>query len=121
MPELNFAVVSERGAGKSTFVRCALDLEKPAKSPASSKEMSLEGEAFLISLFEVQLGELVITGDQQIRWPQVVEHKVMPRIDGALVLFDVMNRDSICNVPDLLSESIESTDIINGRSYGMSR
>ena len=108
MPELNFAVVSERGAGKSTFVRCALDLEKPAKSPTSSKKMSFDGEVFLISLFEVQLGDLVIAGDQQIWWPQVVEHKVMPRIDGVLVLFDVMNRNSICNVPNLLSESIES-------------
>lgn len=108
MPEFNLAVIGERGAGKSTFVRCALDLQKPANSPASSKQMSLQGEIFLISLIEVQLGDLVIAGDRQILWPQVAEHKVMPRIDGALVLFDVMNRDSICNVPKLLSESIES-------------
>ena len=119
MPELNFAVVGERGAGKSTFVRCALDLEKPSKSSASSKKMSLEGKIVLVSLFEIQLAELVITGDQQIRWPQVVDHKVTPRIDGALVLFDVMNRDSICNVPHLLSESIESGNFMNGRPHGV--
>ncbi|MCJ1403974.1 hypothetical protein MMC11_007198 [Xylographa trunciseda] len=101
MPELSFAVVGSEGSGKSTFIRCALDLKKPATSPVSSKKMSLEGDVFLIKLVEIPINTLEVLADQ-IRWPDLLDQEVVPRIDGVLALYDVTERQSIRNIPKLL-------------------
>jgi len=104
-PEIHFAVLGAEGSGKSTFVRCALDLKKPATSPVSSKKMSLEGDVFLISLAEVPMEEIEVVGDQ-IYWPDTLEDVEMPQVDGILVVCDVTERRSVKDIPKLLGESI---------------
>ncbi|MCJ1246294.1 hypothetical protein MMC30_003500 [Trapelia coarctata] len=101
-PEIHFAVLGAEGSGKSTFVRCALDLKKPATSPVSSKKMSLEGDVFLISLIEVPMEEIEVVGDQ-IYWPDMLEDVEMPQIDGVLVVCDVTERRSVKDIPKLLA------------------
>ena len=102
-PRLNFAVLGAHGAGKSTFVRCALDLKKSAASYMSSKKMALDGEIFLISLLEIPLDDTEISADR-IKWPEVLDGANLPPIDGVLALYDVTNRESLRHVPELLSE-----------------
>jgi len=102
-PEIHFAVLGAEGSGKSTFVRCALDLKKPATSPISSKKMSLEGDVFLISLLEVPMEEIEVVGDQ-IYWPDMLEDVEMPQVDGILVVCDVTERRSVKDIPKLLGE-----------------
>ena len=104
---MNFAVLGVAGAGKSNFIRCALDLKAPATSALSSKKMSLEGEVFVISLIELNLECLTITESQDIEWPSHVESTSISRIDGVLVLYDVTTRESLSKIPSLLSESIK--------------
>ncbi|MCJ1418974.1 hypothetical protein MMC32_005325 [Xylographa parallela] len=101
MPELNFAVVGCEGSGKSTFIRCALDLKKPATSPVSSKKMSLEGDVFLIKLVEIPINTVEVVAER-ICWPEFLGQEVVPRIDGVLALYDVTERQSIRNIPKLL-------------------
>ena len=103
MPELNFAVVGSEGSGKSTFIRCALDLKKPAASPLSSKKMSLEGEVFLIKLVEIPINALEVVAER-ICWPETLEQEVVPRIDGVLALYDVTERQSIRKISKLLGK-----------------
>ena len=110
IPELNFAVIGSEGSGKSTFIRCALDLKKPAASPISSKKMSLEGDVFLIKLVEIPIHTLEVLVDQ-IGWPDAIEQEVVPRIDGVLALYDVTERQSIRNIPELLGESTATTAV----------
>ncbi|MCJ1381805.1 hypothetical protein MMC17_004916 [Xylographa soralifera] len=107
MPELNFAVIGSEGSGKSTFIRCALDLKKPAASPVSSKKMSLEGDVFLIKLVEIPINTLEVVADR-ICWPEILGQEVVPRIDGVLALYDVTERQSIRKIPKLLVTSSPS-------------
>lgn len=100
-----FAVVGAKNCGKSTFVHCALDLKKPATSPAVSKRMSLEGEIFVVTLVEVQLRDLQVGEDEMLEWPAAAGDYKMERIDGVLVLYDVTNPHSIRTLPSILSES----------------
>ena len=111
MPELNFAVVGSEGSGKSTFIRCALDLKKPATSPVSSKKMSLEGDVFLIKLVEIPISTLEVVAEQ-ICWPDILEQEAVPRIDGVLALYDVTERQSIRKIPKLLGEYIAIAAVV---------
>ncbi|MCJ1433150.1 hypothetical protein MMC27_002509 [Xylographa pallens] len=111
MPELNFAVVGSEGSGKSTFIRCALDLKKPATSSVSSKKMSLEGDVFLIKLVEIPINTLEVVADR-ICWPEVLGQEVVPRIDGVLALYDVTERQSIRNIPKLLGEFVAIAAVV---------
>ena len=104
MTVLNFAVVGASGAGKSTFIKCALDLSKPATSASSTKKMSLEGELFRITLMELQLDDLTIRRDQDIEWPESLGSKLMPKVDGVLALYDIANKNSFSAIPLLISK-----------------
>ena len=91
-------------AGKSTFIQCALDLTEPAVSHSSTKKVSLEGIVSVLRLLEFQLDDVRIAEDHCIDWPQMVGDQVTPRIDGALVLCDVMDQSSMVDVADVLSK-----------------
>lgn len=104
MQEVNIAVLGAAKTGKSTFVQCALDLKKPATAPASTKKVSLEGTVSLLRLLEFQLEEVEIAADQSIDWPSFVDSQEAPRIDGVLLLYDVMNKKSIARLPNFLSK-----------------
>lgn len=91
-------------AGKSTFVQCALDLKKPAVFRSSIKKVSLEGTVSVLRLLEFQLDDVRISEDHCIDWPQTVGDQASSRIDGALVLCDVMNKSSMIDVADVLSK-----------------
>ena len=105
MPEVNVAVLGASGVGKSTFVQCALDLKQPASSLVSSKKVSLEGVLIRIKLLEIQLSDVKISENPRIEWPQKLGEQITPRIDGALALYDVMDKASISRIPEVLSES----------------
>ena len=103
--EVSLAVLGAPAVGKSTFVHCALDLKKPSTSPVASKKVSLEGQISIVRLFELGLDDVEVTSEQSMRWPERVGDESMPRIDGVLALYDVMNQSSIVPIPPLLSES----------------
>ena len=103
--EVSLAVLGAPAVGKSTFVHCALDLKKPSTSPVASKKVSLEGQISIVRLFELGLDDVEVTSEQSMRWPERVGDECMPRIDGVLALYDVMNQSSIAPIPPLLSES----------------
>ena len=102
-PELVFYVVGGDVVGKSTFIRCALDLKKSNLSPVACKKMSLEGEVFLINLLEMPLSSVDVT-DQVVTWPGSVGDVEVSRPDGVLALYDVTDKRSMSQVPMLLSE-----------------
>ena len=116
MTVLNFAVVGASGAGKSTFIKCALDLSKPATSASSTKKMSLEGELFRITLMEIQLIDVTIQRDRDIEWPENIGSKLTPKVDGVLALYDISDRSSLSVIPALMSE-YACSDVFFGLSY----
>lgn len=105
---MTIAVLGAAGVGKSTFIRCALDLKQPASSPALVKKMSLDGVVYHVRLLEIGLGSIHITADQQVEWPETVMDQPMTQVDGALALYDVMNKESLAHLPELISEFLKS-------------
>jgi len=101
--EITLAVVGEHQAGKSTFVQCALDLKRPTSAPLATKKVSLEGVISVLRLIEVPLGDLRISAEQDLTWPETVGGQTTPPVDGALVLYDVMKQDSLTRIPTVLS------------------
>ena len=108
MQEITLAVLGAAKAGKSTFVQCALDLKKPATSAASTKKVSLDGVTTVLRLVELSIDEVGVTKNHEIEWPQKVGDQATPHIDGALLVYDVTNLHSIAQIPNMLSEFIDS-------------
>lgn len=107
MQEITLAVLGAAKTGKSTFVQCALDLKKPAVSAASIKKVSLEGATSVLRLVELSIDEVGMTINHEIDWPERLGDQAISRIDGALLLYDVTNQDSIAQVPSVLGKFIK--------------
>lgn len=105
MQEVTLAVLGGAKAGKSTFVQCALDMKAPPVSSCTTKKVSLEGTVSVLRLYEFHLKNIKISEDCGIIWPRLADDEATPRIDGALVLFDVMAQNSLYEVAELLSKS----------------
>lgn len=58
----------------------------------------------MLRLLEIQLEDVGILENGTIEWPSTVGDLDTPRIDGALVLCDVMDRNSMADVADVLSK-----------------
>ena len=50
---------------------------------------------YTVSLIEIELESFDINPERRIQWPKQINGHIVPRMDGALLLYDVMNRESI--------------------------
>lgn len=66
--------------------------------------MSVDNAVYTVSLVELDLESFDVDPDRRIQWPKQINGHITPRIDGALLLYDVMNRESISDLPQTLSE-----------------
>jgi hypothetical protein len=60
---------------------------------------------YLVRLLELPIEDVDIDDDDTVTWPDTIEDKVMPRIDGAITLYDVQDKDTFDDIPEVLSES----------------
>lgn len=91
--------------GKSTFVQKALDLPQPPISQATERKIAVQGSPYLVRLLELSIEDVDIDDDDNtVSWPETIENKMMPRIDGALTLYDIKKQGSLESVPEMLSE-----------------
>lgn len=96
-------VLGEEGVGKSTFIQKAFDLRNFSDVNMTSKRMPLDGDVYTVRLVELGFGDIEIDDDKEISWPEIIDNMKMPAVHGALILWDVMNRESLVDVPDILS------------------
>lgn len=99
---VDLAILGVSGSGKSTFVQHALDLKKAAISSVSTKKVSLEGAVFDLRLFELEFGQLNLN-DDGIDWHRTICDQSVPSVDGVLVLYSVLDANSISQIPPVLS------------------
>jgi GTPase SAR1 family protein len=104
LPELNVAVIGASNVGKSTFMQNALALSIIPSSQAAECKITIHGTSYLVRLLELPIDELVIDDDDTINWPDTIEDKRMPRVDGAVALYDVQDKASFDELPEVLSE-----------------
>lgn len=103
MSDINIAIIGSAGVGKSTLIQRALGLRSLPSSIASSLRMSVDNVAYTVSLIELDLESFDIIPDRRIEWPKQINGHIVPRMDGVLLLYDVMNRESIAELPQTLS------------------
>ncbi|KAF2839551.1 ras GEF [Patellaria atrata CBS 101060] len=102
MTDINIGVLGAPGVGKSSFIQRAFDLRTSAPSKISARKLSIEGDVRIVRLVEVPFDDVTIEDDDRIRWPDAIDDRPMPRIDGALTLYDIMNPESLEHVPPML-------------------
>ena len=91
--------------GKSTFVQRALELSRPPPAQASERKISIKGSDYLVRLLELPIDDVDIDDeDNTVSWPETIENKMMPRVDGVLTLYDVKDESSLECIPEMLSE-----------------
>lgn len=99
MESYNIAILGADAVGKSTFVQRVLGLPRPPVSNSSSVRMVVDNATHLITLLELDLEELELASSQPIQWPKHIQGHILPRVDAALVLYDVLAKDSIRELP----------------------
>lgn len=106
METVNIAVIGADGVGKSAFVQRALRLPKPPSQSITGIHLNVEGRPFVVALIELDLEHFEhvdVNPNQRINWPTNISGHIVPHIDGALMLYDVMNKDSIRDLPPTIS------------------
>src|SRR6478609_8194362 len=102
MESFNIAVIGSTGVGKSSFVQRVLGLSRPPISNASSVRMLVDNNSHAVTLLELDLEYFELNPTQPIQWPKQINGHIVPRVDAALILYDVMNQESIRELPQTL-------------------
>ncbi|KAJ6075438.1 uncharacterized protein N7446_003215 [Penicillium canescens] len=108
-PEVTIAVVGEENAGKSSFVRCALDMKSSPVAPSNKKKMSLDGSVYIVRLLEVDLAQVQFDQENNVLWPRTGRDRAAPAIDGVLVLHDATKPDRLSLTTNLIYSLATST------------
>ena len=106
--DITVAVIGEASTGKSTFIRCALDLKRPMTGTSATKKVSLEGEVSALRLLEVQISALAMLSDEDTSQAVGGLGQTMDHLDGALLMYDITNKESIRSIPQILCRCLIS-------------
>lgn len=99
---MTIAVVGEGDAGKTSFIKCALDMKSPPSSTSTRKKMSLDGAVYIVRLLEIDLKQVAIDRDRRISWPRVGRDDSVPTVDGALLLYDSTQPNKLSETTEML-------------------
>jgi len=117
MDHLNIAIIGATGVGKSSFVQRLLGQTRPPATNASHVRVPVDGALFNVTLLELDLEYFDMNPSLPIQWPRQINGHPVPRVDGALILYDVMNRESIVELPETLGENESTTPMRPCDSY----
>ncbi|RYP31661.1 hypothetical protein DL767_005668 [Monosporascus sp. MG133] len=109
MEYLNIAVIGANGVGKTQFIQRAMSLPRPPGPSATTARINVDNLPYAVTLFELDLEYFDLDPNRQIQWPRQMGGAIMPRIHGVLLLYDVMNRESIMQLPDTLNALVNSS------------
>ena len=104
MQEISIVVLGAIGVGKSTFVRCVMDITRPTISQMAIKKVSLDGVVSTLRLLELQSLDLEYSEKFGLKWPTMNAQGGFSRIDGAFLLCDITDKSSLTDVPRILRE-----------------
>jgi GTPase SAR1 family protein len=104
MESLNIAVIGANGVGKSHFIQKAMSLPRTPGAHPTTARISVDNVLYTVTLFELDLEYFDVDPYRQVQWPKQMGGFILPRVNGVLFLYDVMNRDSIIELPQTLSK-----------------
>lgn len=109
IPEINICVLGAPNVGKTTFVKRTFNLRGHSILATNMRKMSLDGLIYKVRLLEVSSEDVDIAEDGCISWPESIGDGTVPRVDGALVLYSVMDSASLAPIARTLSMSVPCT------------
>jgi len=92
---INIAIIGANGVGKSSFVQRVLRSPLPPNHNITPFRLDLDGVGRIITLVELDLEGFEVDPGQPIQWPKQIGGSMLPRMDGALILYDVTNKESV--------------------------
>ncbi|KAI1817136.1 ras GEF [Poronia punctata] len=103
MDSLNIAVIGANGVGKSHFIQRAMSLARvPGPNPTTAR-IIVDNLSYAVTLFELDLEYFDIDPQRQVQWPKQMGGTILPRVNGALFLYDVTNASSVADLPQTLN------------------
>ncbi|KAI1460757.1 ras GEF [Annulohypoxylon moriforme] len=109
MESINICVIGANGVGKSHFIQRAMSLPRvPGPNPTTAR-INIDNVPYAVTLFELDLEYFDVDPDRQIKWPKQMGGAIVPRVNGVLLLYDVMNRESIIELPQTLNALVNSS------------
>ncbi|KAI0181464.1 ras GEF [Hypoxylon sp. FL1284] len=109
MEGINICVIGANGVGKSHFIQRAMSLPRiPGPNPTTAR-INIDNVPYAVTLFELDLEYFDIDPHRQIKWPKQMGGAIVPRVNGVLLLYDVMNRESIIELPQTLNALVNSS------------
>lgn len=106
MEGVNVAVIGADGVGKSAFIQRALRLPQLPTSNVTSLLQQVDGASHHVTLIELDLEVFDVDPAHPVQWPRQIGGQMLPRVDGALMLYDVMNKDSIRDLPQTICKRL---------------
>lgn len=103
MEAFNVAVIGAAGVGKSSFIHKALGLSRPPITNSSTVSMVVDNVTHKVTLLELELEHFELSPSAPIQWPKQINGHIVPRVDAALILYDVMNDETIRDLPQTLA------------------
>ncbi|OAA51491.1 Ras guanine nucleotide exchange factor [Metarhizium rileyi] len=103
METYNIAIIGADAVGKSTFVQRALDLPRPPVTNASSARQIVDSVTHIVTLVELELEHFELNSSQPMQWPKQINGHIVPRMDAALILYDVTTEESIRQLPQTVA------------------
>jgi len=105
MEPLNIAVIGAEGVGKSTFIQHLRRAPRPSALNITTLRHEVDGVPYLVTLVELDLEGIELDPNQPVHWPKQIGGHMVPRMDGALILYDAVNEETTREVPPIMGES----------------
>ena len=99
--EVNIAIIGSAGVGKSTFIQQSLGLSSRPTGAVNARRISVDSATYVVRMLECRLDDVIVDSESRISWP--LDNRI-PRVDAALTLYDVGNKNTFEEVPLVLSE-----------------
>jgi hypothetical protein len=105
MEPINIAVIGAEGVGKSTFIQQLRHAPRPSTLNITTSRHTVDGTPYLVTLVELDLEGIELDPNQPVHWPKQIGGHMVPRMDGAMILYDAVKEDSMREVPPIMGES----------------
>ncbi|KAK4162206.1 ras guanine nucleotide exchange factor domain-containing protein [Cladorrhinum sp. PSN259] len=109
MESINVAIIGAEGVGKSAFVQRSMRASRPPNQNITTMRYELDGNQYYVTLVELDLEGIELDPRQPIHWPKQIGGHMVPRMDGALILYDVTDKETVRELETIMSALANSS------------
>lgn len=102
MESFNIAVIGGSAVGKSSFIQRVLGLPRAPISNASSVRLVIDNVTHSVTLLELDVASFELHSPQPLSWPKQINGHIVPKVDACLILYDVVNQESMRGLSQMI-------------------